>query len=204
MAAPPVINPRAGRRVDASRPSRVPAASPGLDAAGPSGRGRAVPRRPGPARPGSGGALGQWAGGQRAGDTAEGGGGDRAAAEKAAFAVSHRPLPSPLTLPHCLSTRHLHLSLPHVSSLLSLFFSALSPHPHSTFRLPHLSTLSSPALAPPFHPLVVSSATPEGLSLPSASLSITLGLALPERVSFRGLPRPYPISTVPSPTRHPI
>lgn len=60
---PLAVNPRARRLVNASRLSRVPAAPLRQDAAGPSCRGRAVPRLPGPIQPGpgrggGGGALG--------------------------------------------------------------------------------------------------------------------------------------------------
>lgn len=212
MAAPPVINPRAGTRVDAPRPSRAPAASPGLDAAGPSGRGRAVPRRPGPAQPGSGGALGQWARGQGAGNTAQGRGGDRAAAEKAAFAVSHRPLPSPLTLPHRLSAPHLHLSLPHVSSHLSLFFPALSPTPSPPSVSPTspLSPTSPPSLRLPL-PLLFIPCSPICHSwrlLPPLRESLDHSRTGSARAGqfqrFTPHPPPYPTPTVPSPTRRPI
>lgn len=166
---PPAVNPRAGRPVDASRPSRVPAAAAGRDAAGPSGRGRAVPRLPGPALSGSGGALGQCECGQRAGDST---GPRRWLCGRRRGSDRREVCPRGLSPPppsfHC-SPRprrpsaprlHLHsfrLLPPHMASHLSLVLSPmLYPHPslhlisHAFVFLPHLSTPSSPALAPFF------------------------------------------------------
>lgn len=191
---PPAVSPRAGRPVDASRPSRVPAAAAGRDAAGPSGRGRAVPRLPGPAPSGSGGALGSASVGSGPG-TALGRGGGGAGADgaptagKSALAVSHRLLP--------LSTAHLApVARPLLVSIFTPFVFFLPtwhliflsssllcspPTPRSILYLtPSFFSRTSPLplhlpLPPSFHLLVVRATTPRGRSLPSHSLSVTPG-----------------------------
>ena len=147
-----------------------PRGRPGRDAAGPSGRGRAVPRLAGPAPSGFGGALGRWECGQRAGDSTgprrrrcgSRRGSDRR--EVCPRGLSHRPLP-PSTAHLASVARPLLVSiftpfvlfLPtwHLIFLLSsLLCSPPTPSLHLISQafvfLPHLSTPSSPALAPSF------------------------------------------------------
>lgn len=140
---PLAVNPRARRLVNASRLSRVPAAPLRQDAAGPSCRGRAVPRLPGPIQPGpgrgGGGGSPRVVGVRVAGEGTARSGGEGGAEADGAPTPGRAALAGSLAIP----------SLPLLTSPPSPVHS--SPLILSIFLLPtfHLSFRAPPPRPPP-------------------------------------------------------